>query len=182
MNSLSCVSQFNSMRRCLTLVFVICLLSCGQSLAAIEAIQFDDPTTEQRYRTLINELRCLVCQNQNLAESDAGLAKDLRRKTAKMLADGKTNKQILRFMRERYGDFVLYRPPFNLRTSLLWTAPFLLLLTVAVTLLLNIRRRQRNELLELTLPINENQRRKVRDLLEKPIDIQPEPSGPVDKP
>ncbi|NCF35595.1 MAG: cytochrome c-type biogenesis protein CcmH [Gammaproteobacteria bacterium] len=100
--------------------------------AAIEAYQFDSPQMEADYNKLVAELRCLVCQNQNLAESDADLAQDLRRETYEMLQQGKTPQQVSEFMVARYGDFVLYRPQFKSSTYLLWLGPFLLLVVVLV--------------------------------------------------
>ena len=85
------------------------------------------PELQARYDNLINELRCLVCQNQSIADSNAGLASDLRREVHSMLLAGKTDAEILKFMTDRYGDFVLFRPPFVRRTLLLWLAPALLL-------------------------------------------------------
>jgi len=86
------------------------------------------PEQEQRYHNLLRELRCLVCQNQSLAESDAGLATDLRDEVKAMLLAGQSDDEIYKFMTERYGDFVLYKPPFKPQNYLLWIAPFLLLL------------------------------------------------------
>ena len=102
--------------------------------ASIEAYQFESAEMEADYNQLINELRCLVCQNQNLAGSDADLARDLRRETYDMLNQGKSQQQVIDFMVERYGDFVLYRPQFKSTTYLLWLGPFLLLLCVLVLL------------------------------------------------
>ncbi len=102
-------------------------------LLALEAQAIDTeqdlptPELQARYDNLINELRCLVCQNQSIADSNAGLASDLRREVHSMLLAGKTDAEILKFMTDRYGDFVLYRPPFVPRTLLLWLAPALLL-------------------------------------------------------
>jgi len=90
---------------------------------------------EADYNQLIKELRCLVCQNQNLAESNADLAQDLRRETYEMLKAGKSQQQVIEFMVARYGDFVLYRPRFKPSTYLLWLGPFLMLLLV-ITLVL----------------------------------------------
>jgi cytochrome c-type biogenesis protein CcmH len=98
--------------------------------AAIEAYQFDSAQMEADYNKLINELRCLVCQNQNLSGSDADLARDLRRETYQMLQAGKSPQQVVDFMVARYGDFVLYRPQFKSSTYLLWLGPFLLLVVV----------------------------------------------------
>ena len=102
-------------------------------LLALEAQAIDTeqdlptPELQARYEKLINELRCLVCQNQSIADSNAGLASDLRREVHGMLLAGKTDAEVLEFMTTRYGDFVLYRPPFVRRTLLLWLAPALLL-------------------------------------------------------
>ena len=105
---------------------LLCLIS-GPSLAVIETYQFDSAQQEAEYNQLIDELRCLVCQNQNLAESDADLARDLRRETYQMLNAGKTRDEVIEFMVARYGDFVLYRPPFKTSTYLLWLGPVCLL-------------------------------------------------------
>ena len=96
--------------------------------AAIETYEFDSPEIEADYKQLVEELRCLVCQNQNLAGSDADLARDLRRETYEMLSEGKSRDEVVEFMVARYGDFVLYRPQFKSSTYLLWIGPFLLLL------------------------------------------------------
>ena len=108
---------------------LLCLFLLSQSVhAEIEVYQFTTPELELRYQTLTEELRCLVCQNQNIADSHAELAQDLRRKVYEMLNRGETNPQIIDYMTERYGDFVLYRPPFNMKTLILWLAPILTLL------------------------------------------------------
>ncbi len=108
--------------------------------AAIEAYQFDSPQMETEYNRLIDELRCLVCQNQNLAGSDAELAHDLRRETYEMLRQGKSPEQVVEFMVARYGDFVLYRPQFKPTTYLLWLGPFLLMLGVLYLLVRRLRK------------------------------------------
>ena len=111
------------------------LLWLAPAQASIEAYQFESAEMEADYNQLVNELRCLVCQNQNLAGSDADLARDLRRETYEMLNEGKSQQQVIEFMVERYGDFVLYRPQFKSTTYLLWLGPFLLLLCVLVFLI-----------------------------------------------
>ncbi|MFV1984525.1 MAG: cytochrome c-type biogenesis protein [Thiohalomonadales bacterium] len=93
------------------------------SFAGIEFAKFDDLEKEQLYKKLINELRCLVCQNQTIAGSNADLAKDLRKITYEMVLEGKSYDDVVAFMTKRYGDFVMYRPPFKLRTALLWIGP-----------------------------------------------------------
>jgi len=100
-----------------------------------------DPALEARVLKIAEELRCLVCQNETIAASQADLAKDLRQQIREQLTQGRTQAQILDFMAQRYGDFVLYRPPLQFSTVLLWAGPFVLLLVAAVVLLMNIRRR-----------------------------------------
>jgi len=107
-------------------------LALGQAQAADTPFEFADAATEQRYQKLAAELRCLVCQNQSLADSHADLAQDLRDEVYRMLNEGKTDDEIVGFLVERYGDFVLYRPPVSGATSLLWFGPLLLLLGAGV--------------------------------------------------
>ncbi|WP_303905700.1 cytochrome c-type biogenesis protein [Thiohalomonas denitrificans] len=109
--------------------------------AAIDARPFEDPEQENRYRQLTEELRCTVCQNQNLADSNAELAVDLRRKVYEMVQEGQSDDQITNYMVARYGDFVLYRPPMEPATYLLWFGPALLLLIGSISLVVFIRRR-----------------------------------------
>ena len=154
----------------LTVSILIGLISIQPAMSAIEATQFKDQATEERYQTIISELRCLVCQNQNLADSDAGLAKDLRRKTAEMLQQGKSDGEIYDFMSDRYGEFVLYKPQFNAQTAALWLAPFILLLIAAIGLFINIRRRQTNTGSTISV-LSESQRNKVRDILNSSDDL-----------
>lgn len=108
----------------------VALLAMSFSVHAgsIEAYTFENKEQEQVYQSLIEDLRCLVCQNQNIAESNAELAKDMRRKTHEMVTQGKTEKEISEFMVTRYGDFVLYRPPFEPMTWLLWFGPLIIFL------------------------------------------------------
>jgi cytochrome c-type biogenesis protein CcmH len=122
-------------------VLLALLLSffCLPSQAAIETYEFDSPKMEADYKHLVEELRCLVCQNQNLAGSDAALAQDLRRETYEMLQQGKTPEQVVEFMVARYGEFVLYRPRFESTTYLLWLGPFLLLLAALVYVVRRLR-------------------------------------------
>lgn len=112
----------------LTMAVCLSFFTAQNSYAILEAQTFDSPGLEQRYNTLIKEFRCLVCQNQSLADSDADLAKDLRQKTADMLRAGQSDAQIRSFMQERYGDFVLYRTPFTSYTAFIWIAPLIALL------------------------------------------------------
>jgi cytochrome c-type biogenesis protein CcmH len=120
------------------------LLVLSTSLQArIEIHEFDDPDKERLYDELIQELRCLVCQNQNLADSNAELAIDLRQKTYDMVQAGSDKDEIVSYMVERYGDFVLYRPPLKSTTMLLWIGPFVILLIGLLVLFIYIRGRSR---------------------------------------
>lgn len=121
----------------LTLAFV-------PAARAIDAQQaFQDPALQQRYETLNRELRCLVCQNQTIADSNATLAVDLRREVKEMIAAGKSDDEIRAFMTQRYGDFVLYSPPLTARTYLLWAAPALLLAIALFSVFAIVRKRAR---------------------------------------
>lgn len=131
--------------------------------AVIEERSFADPELDARYQTLIEELRCLVCQNQNLADSNASLAKDLRDKTAEMLEAGKSDKEILAYMSDRYGDFVLYKPPFRTDTALLWVGPLLLLLLIIVFV---VKRFAAPSVAHKDAQINADERRLARKILE----------------
>lgn len=119
------------------------LLSVGVQ-AKVEVLKFDTPAHEERYNKLVAELRCLVCQNQNLADSNAELAVDLRRKTYQMVSEDQSEQQIVEYMVDRYGEFVLYRPRLNSSTLLLWGGPFVILL-IGVTLLIRTIKRRRAE-------------------------------------
>ncbi len=145
---------------------IVALVGSNQyGYAVIEAVEFETKQQEKRYKTLIDQLRCLVCQNQNLAGSDAPLAKDLRDITADMIKQGDSDATIKAFMRDRYGDFVLYEPPFNWSTAFLWLGPFVLLILVSIGLILNIKRRQEDDLFRPTQATDDAERIKVRNLL-----------------
>ena len=128
------------------------LISAGLALgllasahAAIDTFEFANDAERQRYRSLIEELRCPKCQNQNIADSDAPIATDLRNEIFRMLEEGKSNEEIIDFLVSRYGDFVLYKPPLTSRTLLLWYGPAgMLLLGFGVLGVILIRRRSQN--------------------------------------
>ena len=134
-----------------------CLLACllavgGRALAIDTEAAFDDPVLQHRYEAINRELRCLVCQNQTIADSNATLAQDLRREVREMIAAGKTDDEIRDFMIERYGDFVLYRPRMTAQNFLLWAAPALLLLGGAVAVVRVVRKRTQEAELEPERP------------------------------
>ncbi|MGB5246958.1 MAG: cytochrome c-type biogenesis protein, partial [Woeseia sp.] len=110
------------------LILTCALLASSLALAIDTGIAFDDPALQARYEHLIEEVRCLKCQNQNLRDSNAFLAADLRREIRRLLAEGKSDAQIYDFLVERYGEFALYRPQKSGKTLILWLAPALLLL------------------------------------------------------
>ena len=115
---------------------LLLVLACG--LAAAQ----DDAALEKRVRELSTELRCLVCQNQTLADSNAPLAVDLRNQVREQLKSGKSERDVIDFLVARYGDFVLYRPPLQANTVLLWAGPFLLLVAGLALLVWRLRRRR----------------------------------------
>ncbi len=117
---------------------------------------------EQRFKALIAELRCLVCQNQSLADSNADLAVDMRREVHKMMEQGATDEEIVQFLVDRYGDFVRYRPPVKSTTVLLWFGPFILLAIGLVVVLAAVRRHKSLQ----PQPIEESQQQQVRELLD----------------
>ena len=120
------------MRAWLFALILICLSPPGNA----------DESESQRIRALEEKLRCLVCQNQSLADSNAELAEDLRGQVRAQVKAGKTDEQIVAYLVDRYGDFVLYEPPFKATTALLWVGPFLLLAGAATALVLALRRRR----------------------------------------
>ena len=123
---------------------LLCLaLSLSTASANEAAPAAADPVLEARMLAITAELRCLVCQNQTIADSHADLAIDLRQQVREMLQKGMTEQQITDYMTERYGDFVLYRPPFNRMTLLLWVGPGVMLVAGLAVLVLVLRRRSR---------------------------------------
>ena len=126
--------------RIFAIVGLLCFTCLSQ--AAVEAYEFKSSQMEADYNQLIDELRCLVCQNQNLSGSNADLAKDLRRQTHELLMQGNTPDQVADYMVARYGDFVLYRPPLQSNTLLLWLGPFALLILVVIAVFMKMRKKQ----------------------------------------
>ena len=125
-------------------VSFIVLLATVQAVRAKEAAPaVENPVLEARVMEIAAELRCLVCQNQTIADSSAGLAVDLRNQVREMLVRGESDKQIIDYMTARYGDFVLYRPPLKSTTALLWFGPAVFLLGGVITLFVVLRRRSR---------------------------------------
>lgn len=125
------------------LLLALLLACCALQASAKDAAPAtEDPVLERRVQALSQELRCLVCQNQTIAESHAPLAIDLRNQVRERLKAGASESEIVQFMVDRYGDFVLYRPPLKASTVLLWAGPFVLLALAIVFLLLMLKRRR----------------------------------------
>ena len=126
----------------LFIAWLVCVLSIAQAKVAPNTSA--DPVLEAKMMVIAEELRCLVCQNETIAASSADLAVDLKNQIRIKLNEGQSQKQILDFMVQRYGDFVLYRPPLKTTTVLLWLGPFTLLAIAVLMLVHNVRRRRRS--------------------------------------
>ena len=141
------------MNRRLHSAFVACMLAllvvpavlptpaAAQAVRDRQPLEFRDRAEERRFHDLTVELRCVMCQNQSLADSDAPIAHDLRREVFNLMREGRSDAEIKAFLVERYGEFVLYRPPFAGNTALLWIAPALILLGGLAVLVVVVRRR-----------------------------------------
>ena len=154
------------MRRwCPALALALALLGPTCASAVEPGEMLDDPVLEARARALSKEIRCLGCQNQSIDDSNAGLAKDLRILVRERLVVGDSDQAILDFLTARYGDFVLLRPPMELRTYALWYGPaVILMLGVAAVVTLTLRRR-RHPLALQAAPLSEAERRRIEALL-----------------
>jgi len=145
------------------LPLITLLLWAGLGSAGVEYREFKNPEQQEAYESLTSELRCLVCQNQTIADSNADLAADLRRQVYEMLEKGQSKDEVVKFMTERYGDFVLYNPPFKVKTLLLWLGPVLFFLIGALFVIVLIRRKQTSPKPSLS----DEQRQKIRRLLDE---------------
>ena len=135
--------------------------------AAIDTYEFRDEAERERYRTLTEELRCPKCQNQNIADSNAPIAMDLRREIFRMLEEDKSNEQIVDYLVDRYGDFVRYKPPVNAKTLLLWYGPIALLVLGFAVLAVILRRRRRGSEAQASNSLSEAERARLATLLDK---------------
>ena len=146
----------------LTMCMLVLALG-APSVHAAEAVPLaEEEAVEKRLVVIADELRCLVCQNESLAGSRADLALDLRREIRKLIKEGKTDREILDFMVSRYGDFVLYRPPFKPSTWLLWTAPFVLMVAGVGGLAWQLKRRR-----QTPAPLSAEDQARAAELLTK---------------
>jgi cytochrome c-type biogenesis protein CcmH len=139
--------------RIATWLFSLCLLSATSILATNPPTTASDPVLEARLASIATELRCLVCQNQSIVDSHAPLAVDLRQQIRLQIGQGRSDKEIRAYMVERYGEFILYRPPFKASTALLWVGPFAFLVIGALVWWRIVRRQRRApEMLPSSVP------------------------------
>ena len=144
------------------------LMLCGVAHAAIDTYRFDNEADRARYRHLVEELRCPKCQNQNIADSNAPIAKDLRGEIHRMLVAGSSDEQIIDHLVLRYGDFVLYKPRLTTRTALLWYGPAgLLVLGLGVLGIIVLRRRSHRE--STAQGLTDDEQRRLAALLKRDL-------------
>ena len=151
------------MKRAAALLAFSATLAFGQALDLAKP----DPAVEARVKSLGEELRCLVCQNQTIADSAAPLALDLRNQIRTQIGEGRSDEQIRSYMVERYGDFVLYKPPFKATTALLWVGPFALAL-LGIGILVGIVRRRRPPEEAGAAALSAEKRAEIERMLEEP--------------
>ncbi len=148
-------------------IFLLSIISVffTSAYSAIEVYQFDDAEKTARFKKLTAELRCPKCQNQNIADSNAEIAQDLRTKLQQMLTANKSDDDIVKYMTDRYGDFVLYEPRVTTQTYLLWFGPFLLLAIALCIVFLIVR--GRNKRTSNNIELNSKQQKELNSLLNK---------------
>lgn len=146
------------------LLFTLVFISI-RAFAAIETHEFKNDVDRQRYQSFIEEMRCPKCQNQNLAGSDSPISADLRRKIYEMIDAGKSDKEIVDFMVDRYGDFILYRPRVTPVTYALWGAPIGLLMVGGVVLILMLRRRRQLAVKKSNSALSDEEQARLANLL-----------------
>ena len=153
----------NLMKTLIPLILLLLVIAAPPLPAAVTLESFTFPTTaeEQHFKDLIGQLRCLVCQNETLADSDAELAHDLRAEVYEMKKSGKSDQEVIDFLVNRYGDFVLYNPPVKPSTYLIWYGPFVLLAIAALLLMRAVGRQRQVE----EPPISAEERKRLEGLL-----------------
>lgn len=161
------LERFNKQKITASILFLlpllIALLVFSSNVSArFETHVFPSEQAEKDYAVLVQELRCLVCQNQNLADSNAELAQDMREKVFKMLVEGKNKDEIVEFMVSRYGDFVMYRPPVKSSTYLLWYGPLVFFFVAGIVVVAFMRHQKA----DAQLVVNEQQQKKAHSLLD----------------
>ncbi len=145
------------------IITLICMSICFAAvIVAKDAQPNEDPQIEQRMKNLTEQLRCLVCQNETLADSRADLAEDLRKQIREQMKAGKSDKEIIAYLTDRYGDFVLYKPPVKATTYLLWFGPFVFLIGGTIILYRFVRRRR--EMIHEE-PLTADERKQAEEIL-----------------
>ena len=161
------ISQ-KSLKKCRMILFLVAGMFFVSVMlhAADVPFEFKSPEQEQRYKDLTEQLRCLVCQNQSLADSQAELAQDLRNEVYHMMVQGQSDKEIVDFLVTRYGDYVLFKPPLKTGTVLLWAGPFLMLIGAVLIVFRFTRKNAQKACPELS---SDDQQR-LNALLQRPVD------------
>lgn len=150
------------MNKVMILIFWL-MMSFSAFAVGVDEKRLADPAEEARAQEIMKQLRCLVCQNQSIVDSDAGLAKDIRIIVRERIIAGDTDQQVLSFMTQRYGDWVLLKPPFDGATIILWLSPILLLALGAIVIIRN----QRNRKIATSTPLSEEEQKRLARLLEE---------------
>lgn len=145
-------------------LFIAVMLFATTGVAKEAVSMAANPALEKKVNEIASELRCLVCQNQTIADSSAGLAVDLKNQVREMVAKGQSQEEIVEFMVHRYGDFVLYRPPLKPTTIILWVGPFVLMVAGIVILIFNLRKRKK---LVVDAPLSDDESARLKNLLSK---------------
>ncbi|MBA3581419.1 MAG: cytochrome c-type biogenesis protein CcmH [Gammaproteobacteria bacterium] len=153
------------MKRLLLIMMSLVFILSSGAQAADEILTFSKDEYRERFHRLSQELRCLVCQNQSIADSSAGLANDLRAELYRMVESDMSEKEIIEFMTQRYGDFVLYRPPVKAKTAALWFGPFILAVVGVLGMIVFLRRRNRALAAAVPAKLNEEEQKRIQALL-----------------
>jgi cytochrome c-type biogenesis protein CcmH len=147
--------------------FVILVLTASSAFAAIDVHEFESDVQRLRYQSFIDEMRCPKCQNQNLSGSDSPIAEDLRHELYAMIQDGRSDKEIVDFMVERYGEYILYRPRLSPATLMLWIGPVVLFILGVVVLIVIVRQRRRDALVKGPVALDSNEQSRLAELLRR---------------
>ncbi|WP_246037019.1 cytochrome c-type biogenesis protein [Thalassotalea litorea] len=140
--------------------FIALFMAFSINAAPVDTYEFPDPVTKKRFQQLVYELRCPKCQNQNLADSNSMIAVDLRKQVYDMLIDGRSDMEIVNFMVERYGDYVLYRPKVSAATYLLWFGPIGFIVIGGIVIALFVRQSK-----EQSQPLSDEQKQQLNEIL-----------------
>lgn len=152
------------------ILLITLVLTVGSAVAAIDVHEFDNDVQRLRYQSFIDEMRCPKCQNQNLSGSDSPIAEDLRRELYAMIQDGRSDKEIVDFMVERYGDYILYRPRLTAATMLLWIGPAVLFIAGLTILIMIVRQRRRDALVKGVAELDAEEQARLAKLLNRPVE------------